>query len=291
MGEVFSASLKNTGHVVSETRTEEKKVKMILKNKNSIRRINSEKELLEAFGIDEEVDIDPHREEHAAAQEGKLQLIKGKKPARKTLLDKNGFPILDKADDFSKLMGQSEDSVEEHTDENENGAVPESHPLKTRHGIQILEKDTDHSAVFQGDDLSEDFGEMSAESLGGKSTSVLLKEKRDAVRPVKKITEKQRLTRYPLPQGQIDLHGFTAIKADLNVEAYLRNAYRNGTYTVRVVVGKGLHSKDGPVLPDIVEKRVDRLKKDKIVFAYEWDKKKKSKSGSMTVFLNNYYSV
>lgn len=266
---------------------------MVLKNKNGIRRINSEKELFEAFNVDDDIDIDPHREEPVASQEHKLQSVKDKRPSKKTLLDKNGFPILDKTDDFSTLMKQyedSENSIEELVEENENEAVPNV-SLKTRHGIQILEKDTDYSAVFQDDDSSEDFGDMIAESLGEKSTSVLLREKRDAVRPVKQITEKQRLKRYPLPQGQIDLHGYSAIKADLNVEAYLRNAYRNGTYTVRVIVGKGLHSKDGPVLPDIVEKRLAQLKKDKIVFAYEWEKKKKSKSGSITVFLYNYYSV
>lgn len=264
---------------------------MVLKNKNGIRRINSDKELFEAFDIDDDVDVDPHKEESVTVQESKLQPIIEKKTAKKTLLDKNGFPILDKTDDFSKLMEEYEDPIEEAIEENENEAVLTNASLKTRHGIQILEKDTDYSAVFQDDDSLEAFSELVAESLGEKSTSVLLREKRDRVGPVKKITEKQRLKRYPLPQGQIDLHGYSAIKADLNVEAYLRNAYRNGTYTVRVIVGKGLHSKDGPVLPDIVEKRVDQLKKDKIVFAYEWEKKKKSKSGSITVYLNNYYSV
>ncbi len=265
---------------------------MVLKNKNGIRRINSEKELFEAFNVDDDIDIDPHGEETVAAQEHKLQPVKEKRSAKQTLLDKNGFPILDKADDFSTLMKQyedSENSIEELVEENE--AAPENVSLKTRHGIQILKKDTDYSAVFQDEDSSENFNEMIAESLGEKSTSVLLREKRDAVQPAKQITEKQRLKRYPLPQGQIDLHGYSAIKADLNVESYLRNAYRNGTYTVRVIVGKGLHSKDGPVLPDIVEKRLAQLKKDKIVFAYEWEKKKKSKSGSITVFLHNYYSV
>ncbi len=265
---------------------------MVLKNKKGIRRIGSDKELYEAFGVDDDVDIAPHREELAINRENKLHSAKEQTSDKKTILDKNGFPILDKADDFSILMRPDdgpEDFPEDPAEVNE--ASSEKSSLMTRHGIQILEKDTDYSAVFQDSDSEEDFSEMISESLGEKSTSVLLKEKRDSVKPVKKITEKQRLKRYPLPQGQIDLHGYSAIKADLNVEVYLRNAYRNGTYTVRVIVGKGLHSKDGPVLPDIVEKRLLQLKKEKIVFAYEWDRKKKSKSGSITVFLNNYSSV
>lgn len=262
--------------------------------KKKIRQIQSDQELLDAFNLDDDVDSELNQNEAAELKLRKTSPAVEKRRSTPEKYDKNGFPVFDGSDDFSAMMAPHfhEDDILQEAE----SAAPVKDKLqkssfKTRHGIQILEKGTDYEAVFQDDSPPDVFEELVSESLGEKSTAVLLKEKRDNMHPVRRKTEKQRLKRFPKPQGQIDLHGCSAIKADLTVESYLRNAYRNGTYTVRVIVGKGLHSQDGPVLPDIVEKRVLQLKKEEIVFAYEWEKKKKSKSGSLTVFLNNYSSV
>jgi hypothetical protein len=42
------------------------------------------------------------------------------------------------------------------------------------------------------------------------------------------------------------------------------------------------------VLPDVVEDKLIELKRQNIVLAYEWDKKKKSKSGAVIVYLAVY---
>lgn len=129
---------------------------------------------------------------------------------------------------------------------------------------------------------------MLEKSLAGKNQRMLLKEKKDNLHPAKPLTVKQRIKRYPAPQGQLDLHGFTASQAEQKVEAYLRNAYHRKVFTLRLIVGKGLHSENGPVLPDIVEDKLIELKHRKMVLDYQWEKKKKSKSGSVVVYLAVY---
>lgn len=263
--------------------------------KNGVRKLVSDEEIFDAFNAEEAL-----AEERAATEERPVQFkeeipgVEKKKAVPKKNVDKNGFPILDGAGDLSKLMGETiedtGDSDESAGNEARKRVVPVK-SLKTKHGIPVLKNDDDYTAIFTEEDPVADFNEILVESLGDKSFEVLLREKRDRMEPSKKLTVKQRLSRYPLPQGQLDLHGYTAIKADLKVESYLKNAFHNGTYTVRLIVGKGLHSEEGPVLPDVVEKRVLRMKQENVVFAYEWDTRKKSKSGSLTVYLNNYYKA
>ncbi len=262
--------------------------------KNGVRKISSDDELLEAFGVSDNLcgDLDVENQ-ISEPKKREAQDVKENKIFPPKNVDKNGLPVLDDAGDISILIRQKNEEdidVQKSGSEGVKKKAARGKDLKNRHGIPILQNDTDYSSIFHDGEPVEDFNEILVESLGDKSAEVLLNEKRDKMKPVKQITEKKRLSRYPLPQGQLDLHGYTAIKADLNVELYLRNAFRNGTYTVRVIVGKGIHSEDGPVLPDVIEKRVNQMKNEKIVLAYEWDKKKKSKSGSLIIYLNNYHN-
>jgi len=59
-------------------------------------------------------------------------------------------------------------------------------------------------------------------------------------------------------------------------------------FTLRVVVGRGLHSEFGAVLPHVVEDLLVRLKRDGVVLWFEWDRKIKSHSGSLVVYLNQF---
>jgi len=260
--------------------------------KNGIRRIQSDDEILMAF-TDESVapassDLDGSAE---SPQQPACEKTPEKKASGKIQRDKHGFPVLDHADDLSLLMGSNEAPEESGDVSNDSIRKPvgDKKNLKTKHGIPILHSGEDLFTAFKEPSDDEDFNEILSESLGEKTLDVLLKEKTDRVGPKKQLTEKQRLARYPLPQGQIDLHGYTARWADLKADSYIKKAFYSGIYTIRIIVGKGLHSPDGPVLPDIIEKRVLQLKNEDIVFAYEWDRKKKSKSGAIIVFLNNYY--
>jgi len=154
-----------------------------------------------------------------------------------------------------------------------------------RHGLPILEQDQ-----IPASEESDEFAELLAFSLSQKSAEVLLSEKVDKVEQARTLTLKERLKRYPAPQGQLDLHGYTAAKADQTAEHYVRRAFSAGTYTLRLIVGKGLHSEHGAVLPDTIADRMTSLKQEGIVLTWAWEKGKKSKSGSILVYLNNYDS-
>ncbi|WP_035237405.1 Smr/MutS family protein [Desulfobacter vibrioformis] len=99
---------------------------------------------------------------------------------------------------------------------------------------------------------------------------------------------KRRLKRYPPPEADLDLHGFTAIGARVKTRSFISNAHVQGFFTLRIIVGKGLHSEGGPVLPHVVEDLLKEMKKENIVLAYEWEGRKKSKSGSVLVYLKRF---
>ena len=99
---------------------------------------------------------------------------------------------------------------------------------------------------------------------------------------------KRRLKRYPPPEADLDLHGFTAIGAQVKTRAFILNAHVQGFFTLRIIVGKGLHSEGGPVLPHVVEDLLKEMKKENIVLAYEWEGRKKSKSGAVLVYLKRF---
>ncbi len=54
------------------------------------------------------------------------------------------------------------------------------------------------------------------------------------------------------PQDEIDLHGYTAAEALIELEAFLENARKRGLKKVLIVHGKGHHSQKGPVLRETV---------------------------------------
>ena len=68
----------------------------------------------------------------------------------------------------------------------------------------------------------------------------------------------------------------------------MTTAKKEGYFTLRIIVGKGLHSEDGPVLPHVIEDLLKELKKDNIVLSYQWEGGKKSKSGAAIVHLKQF---
>lgn len=207
-------------------------------------------------------------------------------PPPKPRFNKHGFPILDHHRDIETIMLQAVPDAEQTAHEigpKEEIKKKDKAPL-TKHGIRILQ---DGDMLFDaGDEEDERFEDLLYESLGQKNLDVLLHEKKDSEKKRKKLTLKQQLKSYPSPQGQLDLHGYTAMKAELRVETYLKSAYHNQTHTVNIIVGKGLHSDEGAVLPDVVENKLNQMKKDGVVLAYEWDSKRKSRSGAVIVYLD-----
>ena len=214
--------------------------------------------------------------------------LKVKKEKRR---DRNGILVLGQEKDLFSLMAEEAhregDRVVASAPPRRGQAseVPQKEVQKDRHGLPILGK-----GQMPATEESVEFAALLASSLSEKSAEVLLSEKVDKMGGGRSITLKERLKRYPAAQGQLDLHGFTAAKADQTAEHYVRRAFSVGTYTLRLIVGKGLHSEHGAVLPDTISDRLTTLKQEGIVLSWAWEKGTKSKSGSILVYLNNYDS-
>ncbi len=236
---------------VNETEKKKKKQKKKMKkrtvaNKNGIRILSGQEDLYELFGAEEPEKIgNPEKTEWEKT--GKSEFPKA--PARK--LDKNGLPVFDEQDNFFVLFD---------VDESEPGTVP--------HKIKPADK----------------FAGMLERSLEGKSMDDLLREKGQTGK-TKRVGIKQRIKKYPPPQGQLDLHGCNGVQAEIMTESFVRKAHAQRVRTLRLIVGKGLHSQGESVLPDVVEDKIVRLKKERVVLTYKWEKRLKTKSGSMIVYL------
>ncbi|MCG8549003.1 MAG: Smr/MutS family protein [Desulfobacterales bacterium] len=98
----------------------------------------------------------------------------------------------------------------------------------------------------------------------------------------------KRLKRYPPPEADLDLHGFTAIGARIKARSFISSKHVQSFFTLRIIVGKGLHSEDGPVLPHVVEDLLKEMKKENVVLAYKWEGGKKSKFGAVLVYLKRF---
>lgn len=106
--------------------------------------------------------------------------------------------------------------------------------------------------------------------------------------PPKPMPYHKRIKRYPPPEMDLDLHGFTALGAQLKARSFLAGCRQQGYFTVRIIVGKGRHSDTGPVLPDTIEDLLVQLKSQEIVLGFEWERKKKSRSGAVIVYLRQF---
>lgn len=134
------------------------------------------------------------------------------------------------------------------------------------------------------------FGQGNREpvSFGDLFDDATFVEKMSQVRPA---GEKGRLRgggikSYPPPQETLDLHGYTGQEAEDKARAFVMRAGRCGLQAVRIITGKGLHSPGGKaVLPDVVEQLLILLKKEGGIVAFQWDRKLKSKSGALLVYL------
>jgi len=218
-------------------------------------------------------------------------------PAR--WVNRNGIPVFKNDQDLERLFAHMvpEDlsvNGEDGSGDTAGKATPRP-VIRDRHGLPFLDKDQHLSDVFrvsENEDKTppqevEIFSELLESSLKGKNQDALLREKRDREPPAP-VPLKKRLKRYPPPEKQLDLHGLTAAEADAQAENYLRHSWRNGFFTLRLVVGKGLHSEAGAVLPHVVEDLLVRLKRDGVVLWFEWDRKQKSRSGAVIVYLNQF---
>jgi len=180
------------------------------------------------------------------------------------LHNKNRLPVLDSDEEFLKAFTKKDKP---------KTAVQEKSAFRDAAEEQNCE-DNDDSLE------NEDFAAMLEESFK-------IRESKPIEKP-KPLPLKKRLKRYPGVELELDLHGYNSIGAQLKLRSFIQTCKHQGFFTVRVIVGKGLHSEDGAVLPDIVEDELKAMKKQNLVIFYEWDRKKKKTSGAIIVYLKQF---
>jgi DNA-nicking Smr family endonuclease len=220
-----------------------------------------------------------------------------KKNTRKNkqkLKRKNGLPKLASDNDFLEaFLMDGEETVKEKPEDLKKPVEPRSNLNK--HGLPFLDdyetwmnKNTD-SQTLSADKTAE---QASAASESEMAFSTLLdaslKQNRPPRHAPKPMPLKRRLKRYPPPEADLDLHGFTAIGAQIKARTFISSAHVQGFFTLRIIVGKGLHSEDGPVLPHVVEDLLKEMKNDNLVLSYKWEGGKRSKFGALLVYLKRF---
>lgn len=167
--------------------------------------------------------------------------------------------------------------------------------------VRRLTDDTDLWRVFTGEDAPppattskpsppdtrprEDFRTLLEQSDLDEQLSEAIREKRQGLEDHPPVAATDRLRDYPPPEADLDLHGCTGREAESATDAFLADAQRRGLKTVRIIVGKGLHTPDRPVLPDVIERRLATLRRQGMVLTFRWEKMRKRKSGAVHVFL------
>jgi DNA-nicking Smr family endonuclease len=157
-------------------------------------------------------------------------------------------------------------------------------------GFRIITDNDSFSQLFQVDkkrESEENFAQLFENSQTDTYQQQMLKEKKDISARTKPsaLTVNERIKSFPVPQEELDLHGYTAMEAESRAETFIRNARLRRLRTVRVIVGKGLHSNGKAVLPNVVETKIIQLKQNRLVLSYKWEKKDKRKSGALIVYL------
>jgi DNA-nicking Smr family endonuclease len=192
-----------------------------------------------------------------------------------------------------RQLGSDEDLLKAFTRKSVKPRLPVSRnapPPLNRHGLPVVDKvfsgsygkTTENSDSPEAIDVPEqDFNALLEAYLSRPSA------KKKPV-PAKPMPFHKRIKRYPPPEMDLDLHGFTALGAQLRARSFLTGCRQQGYFTVRIIVGKGRHSDTGPVLPDTIEGLLVQLKAQEIVLGFEWERKKKSRSGSVIVYLRQF---
>jgi|GEM_PF-5183900 hypothetical protein len=88
------------------------------------------------------------------------------------------------------------------------------------------------------------------------------------------------------PEKTLDLHGLNIQQAEIRMRSAILTARVEGVYVMRIVTGKGLHSRSGTaILREYTENFLVQLQKNGEIRAYKWEGKTKAKSGAVWVRL------
>ncbi len=186
--------------------------------------------------------------------------------------NKKKLPVLESDHDFLKAFSR------EKRGHGPEDSPPAPGPDLNRHGLPVIR---DLPEAFTGEDEAEEEFEILLEAS--------FKQTAPRPRPVRKpVSLHKKLKRYPGPEKELDLHGFTALGAQLRAKSFILSCKHQGFFTLRIIVGRGLHSDLGPVLPDVIQDLLKELKNQDVVVSYQWEQKKKARSGALIVYLKQF---
>jgi DNA-nicking Smr family endonuclease len=256
---------KKNKHIKSDLKVLPAKGKLLPKNRNGIVVFQNNEDIIDIFlekvSASEEV---CHKEQEMPGQ--KNGILK---------LDRHGMPFLDRAETLSEIFTDTAEAEKYRFAKKDN--------TKGKDTGSGIENNVENENLEQ----DENFLELIENALKGKNRDSMMREKSDKPLP-EPVPLQKRLKRYPPPQDEMDLHGYNAKEAQSRTENYLRNCWRNGLFTVQIIVGRGIHSPYGAVLPDVVEDLLIRLKREGVLLWFEWDRRTKSQSGAVIAYLKQF---
>jgi len=178
--------------------------------------------------------------------------------------------------------------------------IPSPQPRLDKKGIRVLDENHDFYQAFitreekkrkKPEPEKEDFAKLIRDYADNRNHDIFYKEKHHGALQNKPLTMAEQLKAFPGPQSELDLHGHTSAEAETITNSFIWNCRYRGLKTIRIIVGKGLHSENKAVLPDVVHSKLIELKQQKAVLAYKWEQKEKHKSGAIIVYLAPLHEV
>lgn len=156
--------------------------------------------------------------------------------------------------------------------------------------VRQLRGDEDLATLFgaqpgDGSAPEEDFAELLERDLCGRDPRELTQEKQEGDPAPRPETAREFMQQAPPPQDEIDLHGCTAAQARDRTEWFLQAAAGRGLETVRIIVGRGIHSAGRAVLPDAVAQVLAEKKRQGMVRTFCRERGNKRSSGAVIAFL------
>lgn len=147
---------------------------------------------------------------------------------------------------------------------------------ETRKKIPVLKEDADLFVLMGGDPLKA--GDVKEPDL---PEAEILGEQKEGKGTVL----------WSVPTKTLDLHGLTLQQADIRIRSALLTARMEGVKVMRIVTGKGLHSRSGKaILRDHTDSLLLDFQKNGEIRAFRWEGKTLKKSGAVQVRLREVYT-
>jgi len=184
-----------------------------------------------------------------------------------------------------KLKAKTEDPLPPKNSPKHKRNISPDRP-KDKKGIPFLSDHELPGKLFGVTEEEAPFSQVIDQALAQPEIQEVLQETLSSRAETEQKQPAQPPAHHLIPESELDLHGATGPEAEVRTQAFISSAYHKHLHSLRIITGKGLHSENSPVLPDVVESTVLELKKKGVIRSFRWEKKDKLKSGAILVFLN-----